>query len=191
MARKKINKISKIQEIANSIAYESGMIEWNGIEITIKTELNMNECIEFEKIASENCFSELGEYLPEMLEFTVGIATVLTYTDLELPDNIEDKYKIIMCTDLVDSIAAYINKEQYGRLMSCLDERIEYKITSHIDTIRRQVDELYLNAESLFSRISEIFEGINPEDLRTMISAVGANGVDEEKILKAYLSQKK
>lgn len=191
MARTKKIKVSKIQEIANNITPIINKIEWNDIEIEIKNTLSVEECIRLVKNATDNCFTDDGEFLPEMLAFSIGVSTIAVYTNLELPDSTEDKYKVITYTDLMEKITSNINQLQYEDLLHAIDDKVEYKTKTNIEAIRVQVNELYFKAEELFNQIAETFSQSGMEDFKTMISAVANHEVDEGKIMEAYLSHSK
>lgn len=191
MAKKKIISINKIQELADNISVSDSKIKWNDIDIDIKNALMPNEAIGFAKSASEICFSENGDYIPEMLKFAIGYATITSYTNLELPEFLNDKYKIVMYTDLVSKITEVIDKDQYESLMYAVDERIEYKLNANIDYMNRQIDTLYIKAEELFANFSNMFSGIDIEEFKNIMTELSQNKLDESKLMEAYMKYKK
>ena len=56
---------------------------------------------------------------------------------------------------------------------------------------RAKLNELYSAFEKMGEEFSNMFSGVNPEDLQNMISALGTSDVSEEKIVSAYLEHMK
>ena len=193
MARtKKVKKEeNKIQKIVDMIPPIEKIIDWNGITIHVKSRLTINEIVSFAHRAVELCFTDTHDYLPEVLRFAVGLETINFYTDLELPESIDDKYTLITQTDLIECIIDCVDKEQYEEIVTATDEKLNYRADSAIAESRKEVEEIYSAAKTLFDKISEAFSGLDPDDFKNMVTAISANGIDESKIMEAYLTHKK
>lgn len=190
MARTKKTITNQIQNIADKINSSVVPIEWNTLNVKVKQSLGLNECIEFAKNASELCFSKDGDYMPEMLKFSIGYTTVVMYTDLVLPEDLNDKYKIVTQTDIINRITEVIDKVQYESLMYAIDERIDYKLNSNIDAVSRQIDILYGKAEDTFTKFSEMFAGIDVDEFKNIMTTISQSKLDEGKLMEAYLKYK-
>lgn len=190
--KKSENKEIKIQEIVNAIQPVVSTIEWNGITIKIKDRLTISDIVSFTYKVSELCFTENNsEYLPEVMKFAIGIETIEYYTDLELPESTDDKYKLVAQTDLVEHVVEHIDQVQYADVVAAADEKTSYKADSAISMARKEIEEIYLAAKSLFDKISEAFSGLTPDDFKTMVTTISNNGLDEAKLMEAYLNHKK
>ena len=58
------NSLKNVIEAASKI--ETKIIEWNGINISIKDKLSIPDVSRFVAIASDICFTNSGDYLPEV-----------------------------------------------------------------------------------------------------------------------------
>lgn len=182
---------SKLKAVVDNITSTTKEIIWEGIKINIKSVLTAEETLSFVSVASSMCFSsDTNDYLPEMKDVAMGVAVITIFTDLDILNDAEDIFKLITYTNLLSSILEYVPVNLYESLVKSVDEKIEYMISTEISQIRKQVEELYINATGLFNQISESFEGLNTEDFKAIVKSVSGNGVDEGKIMEAYLAQK-
>lgn len=188
MARtKKTETKNTINEVINKIKPEMKVIEWNGISITVKSFLNVSELTKLSYSATDICFTSDETYLPEVYDFAIAITTINVYTDLVVPESVEDQYKLITQTDLLDKIIECIDIKQYEKIIKAIEEKIDYRIETNINLMRKQAKEIFESANSLYTQIKDVFADINPEEFKGMISAFANGGVDETKILKAYM----
>lgn len=188
MARTKKTEIKNtINEIVNKIQPEMKVIEWNGIPITVRSFLTAAESTKLSYSASDICFTSDETYLPEVYDFAIAITTIDVYTDLKVPELIEDQYKLVTQTDLVEKIIECIDIKQYEKIVKAIEERIDYRIETNINLMRKQAKEIFESANNLYTQIKDVFADINPEEFKGMISAFANGGIDETKIIKAYM----
>lgn len=182
----------KLNNIIKNIKPECVDCEWEGIKFKTKTYLSIEDSIRFSKTIVDICFTgDTREYTPELMSFAVNVATVLVYTDIVLPESVEDKYKVVMLTDLYPTICDKINHAQHEYLILSAEERIEHKLNIDVEFVKEQVDMLYHEAQTLFNKISEVFSDFSSDDFKTMLTAISEHKIDEGKIMEAYLSSKK
>ena len=176
----------------NAIQPNESVIDWNGITIHIKSNLSVSDIITFTHRVSEFCFIENNsEYLPEVMKFAIGIETIEFYTDLELPESTDDKYKLVTQTDVVEQIVEHIDQAQYADIIAAADEKVNYKVDSAISMVRKEIEEIYIAAKSMLEKISESFAGFTSDDFKNMVSALSNHNIDEGKLMEAYLNHKK
>lgn len=191
MARTK--KITNpMEDIMKKVSQTTKTIEWNGIQIEVKNRLSLREVSSFVDSASSICFTNSDEYVPEVFDYAISVVTIGLYTNFSLPESVEEQYDVIMFTDIMDKITECIEAvDQYASIVDSVKERIDYKINSNISIIRNQAQELFSSVENLLSKLSETFGALNNEDIQNLVSNLAAKDFDEEKLMKAYLENKK
>ena len=87
-------------------------VQWNGLIIRIKPCLSLSDATEMLSNIISSC-TYGDKPLVEMLDFAMRIHTMIWYTNISLPDKIDDQYKLMYETDLFDAVLQHINAAQY------------------------------------------------------------------------------
>ena len=183
------NSLKNVIEVASKV--ETKTIEWNGININVKDKLSIPDVSRFVAIASDICFTNSGDYLPEVYNYALYVATITVFTDFKLPESVEEQYNLIMYTDITSVILDHVNYKIYEELVGCVKEKVDYKVKLHISSIQEQSEKLLSSVEEMITKFESIFGSISPDGITDMIKAFSGGGVDEEKIMEAYMKNKK
>lgn len=191
---KKNGKISvgDIEKAVKDIYVPIKQIEWRGLTIDVKNTLNLDEMRVFVRSVITACFDANGvAYHPEMKDFAMRSVLIELYTNVSLPSGIDRIYDVVYCSDLVDVIYGAINQKQFEIMMDAVNDEIDYVINSNVEAVTKQVNTLSDTIEKLGEKFKGLFDGVDPEDIRKTLSAIGEGGINEEKLMKAYLGQTK
>lgn len=146
---------------------------------------------------AESCFSEKGEYLPEMKDFALRLFTILGYTNINLPaayelntESINDIYKIIYLSGLYELILENINWPQFDEIKRSIDERITYLIRVNLNDLKSEIDKAVSGISEISDSLEDVFNNISIEDIEKIASAIDGNKIDESKLMAAYLDSK-
>ena len=183
------NSLKNVIEVASKV--ETKTIEWNGININVKDKLSIPDVSRFVAIASDICFTNSGDYLPEVYNYALYVATITVFTDFKLPESVEEQYNLIMYTDITSVILDHGNYKIYEELVGCVKEKVDYKVKLHISSIQEQSEKLLSSVEEMITKFEGIFGSISPDGITDMIKAFSGGSVDEEKIMEAYMKNKK
>lgn len=183
------NSLKNVIEVASKV--ETKTIEWNGININVKDKLSIPDVSRFVAIASDICFTNSGDYLPEVYNYALYVATITVFTDFKLPESVEEQYNLIMYTDITSVILDHVNYKIYEELAGCVKEKVDYKVKLHISSIQEQSEKLLSSVEEMITKFEGIFGSISPDGITDMIKAFSGGSVDEEKIMEAYMKNKK
>ena len=193
MARNKKQKVSA--KVLNSIVgkYEnSEAFEWNGLTITVKKTLSLNEMLSFVGSTVSSCFDQdTGAYLPEAKDFAVRANIIDMYTDISMPDGIERQYDFLVKTDIVERVLSRVNDEQFARLMKAIDCKISNMASANIQMVFKRLDEAASSFDDLQNKFGNMMSGVNADDLNKLIGAISNGGLDESRIVKAYMDAAK
>lgn len=190
----KIKKISinAFENAVNSQYNPTEVIEWRELKIVVKRSLTLKDTLTFVDSVVKSCFSqEDGAYMPEIKDFAIRSCIVEHYTNITLPSNLDKRYDLLYSSDLLDAIMQNVDQLQFNAMMRAIESKTEYLAKSNIESSTRAINELYASLDSLREKFEATFANISGEELNKVITAIGANGLDEEKIVKAVLKAKK
>lgn len=166
-------------------------VYWNGLEIEVKKVLPLAQMLGFVEGVVSSCFdSDTGEYKPEFKDFLIRCAIIEMYTNIEMPENVESKYRLVYETDIMQSIIPSISRSQYDVIMEAIDKKIEHTAQSNIQALTQQLNEIANKFAELEDSFSKVFDGVDSQMITDMASAVTNNGITEETLLKMAMDQK-
>lgn len=166
-------------------------VEWNGLDITIKTRLSFEEMMAFVDGVVQGCFTtDDNSYVPEAKDFVIKCYIVETYSNIKLPQNVNKKYDILYTCDISNFILDNIDQEQFGEIVRGIDTKLKYLVASNINAITVKINELLSGFSNIEDRASQIFEHINQDNIDSIIKAIGNSRIDESKLMDAYLRYK-
>lgn len=190
---KKIKRISinALENVyKNDFDRTESTLEWHGLEISVKRRLSLTEVLEFVNSVASTSFTENGTYVPAVTEFAVKSNVILMYTNLSLPDNLENRYQLIYGTDIISHILTLIDSAQYHEILDAADKQIEFLCDSNVDAIQYQLSELMSNFEKLQSGMVEVFAGIDSDEVNKFANALLKNGMPtEDSVVSAYVDR--
>ena len=189
MANKKEKKISinAFEKVMKEMYTEdSVVIDWRGIEVKVKRTLGANEVVSFTTGVVNSCFGSDLSYNPEAKEIAFKTNILTKYANFTMPADIELQYKLLYCTDAVHAVMEHINMEQLDEIRNAISERIQYRIRANVETVNRQVTDLFAAIDNMQHQLSTMFSGISDGDITKLTEAL-SGGIDEEKLVKAYM----
>jgi hypothetical protein len=166
------------------------VVEFDGLEVKVKDFLSFEEfCMAYESVLSV-CFPD-GDFYPPMREFGIKSVLINIYTNLALPEDFNELFIAVSSID-VDRLLHLdkVSFEQFRSLIETINSGIEHNIMMSANGSKKEIEELLSSLKNIAKMYQELYEGINTDDLNNLISALGENGIDEEKIVKAILSNK-
>lgn len=193
MEKRKTERIpaSALEEIAQERFPNIVTEDWYGTELVIKRNLSLAEMLQFVNDIVETCFAEDGSFIPEAAGFAIRSGVLTRYANFELPDDLEKQYELVYGTGAAEVVAGHINSAQLKEIIEAADQKIEHLLSSDIIALRGRIDELTAAFERLGEQMSGMFEGLEPEDVQNMLSAIGSAGsLSEEKIVDIYMDRR-
>lgn len=162
--------------------------EWHGLEITIKRGLCLKDYMQFVNDVTNMCFDENGVYMPEIRDFAMRCNLLEMYVNLTLPKNVEDKYQIVYAFDGYNMIMDEIDRTQFDAMVRAIDEKIQYVVDSNIETIKSKIVEMFSSLSALENKFQSMLEGVDGDTINKLVGAIADNKLDEEKLVRAFVS---
>lgn len=165
--------------------------EWRGIEVTVTKTISLTDMMEFVNNVVGSCFLDDGRYLPEIKEFAVKSNLLAKYTNIALPEKLEHRYELLYCSDIVDFVRDVVSEEQLREIEDAIDRKIAYRCATETAAVQRQLAKLADAFSEVQKTASGLFDSVSADDLKKLVGALSEDGgVNEEKIVSAYLRQK-
>ena len=163
---------------------------WQGMAFEIKRVLSFAEMTEFIDSVMSLCFSDSYLYLPEVRDFAINSCIIDYYTNIDIVDDVNIRYNTIYCTNLIEQIKKEINTNQLDNILDALDEKIDYRVSTNIDALLSQVDNIVQTLENFAQKAQDSFKDLTPDDIKGFVSSINSGALDEEKIVKAYFDSR-
>lgn len=180
----------ELETIMNNMEHEVS-VDWHGTELIVKRCIDLDEMIVFVNSVAESCFEDGGkEYRPEAKDLAVRNKIVELYSNVDLPHDLRAKYDILFGTDLVDTILAHIDMEQFNSIDNAIYEKINYLTDLNIQMLGGKVKESIDIIMNLAKGFGDMFGGIEGDDIQKLLQAVMKGGLDEEKLMAAYMERR-
>lgn len=168
------------------------IVKWHGIDITIRKTLPLKDALIFVDTVSKSCFeSKTGTYMPEVKVFAMKCCILEMYANFTLPSNVEHKYDLIYNTDAVDVVLEHINMRQLNELTDAISEKVDNMAQANIENINKQMSDVYNAFDKLQNQFEQILSGVKAEDVSKLVQSIADGNLDEDKLVKAYISQDK
>lgn len=194
MAKAKTKRVSinALEKITDEYVNEE-VLEWNGLEITIKRTLSFSDMMKFVDSVAKSCFVQgSGDYAPEIFDFALRSNVLDTYANFTMPRDLEKQYAMVYCSGAYEFVLEHINQEQFRIILHAASDKVEKQVQANIEALNRRLEEALSAFEDMQKSIAEIFSGVQPDDLNKFVAAVNQNGgIDEEKILEAVINKDK
>ncbi len=167
-------------------------IEVGGLSFMVKPVLSFEDLLTFAKIVADSCFSDNGEFVPEVREFMIRRNILERYAGFTMPQNLEKQYELVtMASEVIDEIVAHVDQRQFRALLDAIGEKIDAKQMINESAVTKQVNELYGFMANMQSQLESMFAGVDSGDMARLVSAISEGGLDQEQIVKAYFDYKK
>lgn len=192
MAKKeKRVSVNALEKIAKEQFPESVTEQWFDIEVTIKRSLPLKEMLQFVQEVVDACFTTDGTFVPEIMDFATKSGILTHYANFTLPDNLEKQYWLIYSTGAVDMVCQHINMVQLQEMIGGINRKIDHMCDTDIVATKAKLNDLYEAFVKMGTEVSDLFSGVNAEELQKMVGTLGGTELNEEKIVSTYIEHMK
>ena len=188
----KMISVNAFEKAANSTYQPTATVEWNGLDIVIKQHLSLPEVARFVDACVKACFdSNTAAYTPEAKDAAIRSCIIAFYTNITLPESVEKQYELVYHSMILDTITPNIDQNQLNAVVRAVDEKVTYLTRMNTEIVNKQMRDLQNVAANIQNQMSDMFSGISVDDIKNVMSALSDKGLDEEKLVKAYMENKK
>lgn len=128
-----MNKIFNTEKILTSIDSQSDEfveVNWFGNEtIYIRKILSLKDMTDLVRNMLKACETKTtGVFAPELIDFSFRLYIVTAYTLVDIPNNIEEQYKLLYLTDLFETTINNINQSQYQAIVRSVNLYVGFNL---------------------------------------------------------------
>lgn len=124
--------VYKTDLILKSIKYtqkEFVPVQWNGKSLYVRPILKLKDMTFLIQDVLKTCETKTpGVLAPELIDFSFRRHIVSMYSLIEMPDDLDDQYKILYETDLFDVVTKNINKDQYQGILRAINLYVGFNL---------------------------------------------------------------
>ncbi len=166
-------------------------VDWNGLSVVIKKNLSLSEVLVFVDGVTRSCFSsDDGSYRPELMDCAIRGMAIELYTNISMPSDVNKQHDLLYASDIWHVVLDNINQEQFNQMILAIDKKTNNVASERISVINKQIAELYSSMDYIQDQLKSIFDGIGADDIKNLIGAISNSGIDEEKLMKAYIANR-
>ena len=114
-----------------------------------------------------SCFTKDNDYKGYLYEFSLAQCILIGFTDIELPENVDDKYAYIYDNKLNEFDELFVHSECIRQIQFIKNQSLELvKYRKEKSLKHSKIDELMDELTSFIQKMSKQFEDIDLEDIK-------------------------
>jgi hypothetical protein len=166
---------------------EDVTVDIYGKEVLVKSNLNLTETISFVgSVASTVIDSETGDYRPELFDFAFGAMLLMYFTNIALPTDSGEQFKLVCHTDLCFEVRKNLDTELLDSLYAAADQKISHLLRCAENTLASKMADLVASFAQLQDMTRDVFSSVGGADLKAMVDNL--SGMDGAAMAKAILN---
>lgn len=168
-------------------------VKWCGYEVSVKRFISFINMMSLVDGVVSGCFAKSdNSYLPEVRDFFFRCSIVEFYTNIVLPDSVEEKNSIVYGTDIVDLIMQHIDKGQLRAIVDGIEKKINYFVNTNVKQIEDEVSGLIGQITPMLGQMREILSDVDGDELSKFVHVISAMSADDKmRIVQAIGDAKK
>ena len=182
--------IALFDKIVKEHFQNEATIQWHEAEVRVKRTLSLKEMLSFVDEVVGSCFHDELGYMPEVKDFAIKSNILTRYANFSVTDNLDHRYQMVYGTYAVDAVCAVIDTTQLQEIVNSINDKIRFLCDSKANLIQERINAVLETMEEMSNSTKDIFGGLSQNDLAALMSAITEHGLDEKKIVEAYLEQK-
>lgn len=175
--------------------YGSVEIVWNGGTNKCRRFLTLPQEMAVVNEIVEGCLSvDDNSYRAEVYDLVLRAALVEAYTDIILPDAMDDKHILLYCSNAVSLVeevseANSWSEGQLNRIKVSSQKMLQDKLASGLEKAKRESEEIHDYLVKLGDSVTEMFGNIDVDGVADMLKIMSSGGVDEKSLVEEYVKQ--
>ena len=161
-----------LDNILKNSKVETKQITYDGVVISVKNKITIGEMTAFAENVSNACFSEDGTYMPELFSVAYLGNILAFYTNVNVPEDIDDMYKITSNSDFMNKIIESIDVYQITMIENGIRDRISYLCDSKAYMIEKEFNKSMMNILSIIDEITKIFKDTSPDTFGEVFKSI-------------------
>lgn len=166
-------------------------IGYCGLKVQVKNYLSPAEMFGFVGDVVSVCFDDdTGAYHPEVKDFAYRCEVIERYTGIELPDDMDERCLLAYESKLVDAIEDVAEYKQLSAIQIAIDKALEHKANQSIEQLNLRMGAIASAFEELENKLTDMFSGVDSDDLAKLTQAVANGGFDEARLVDEFVKRR-
>lgn len=180
---------SKFQKIAKENFNNEVDVEWCGEKVHIRETIDFKSMMTFINDIVGTVFLDSGDFVPEAIDGIVRICAIRYYSNINLPDDFLEQYRLVYETDAFDVVYEHVNKAQFDEIVRSANRKIQYICETKVFAFTETMEKLIDSFENISEKMTDLFDGIDNIDMKNVSEAIENGVIDEDVIVGAYINQ--
>lgn len=164
----------------------SVVVKFQDVDITVKYALSFDEVLSFVSATADSCFTTDGDYIPQVKKFVFMANIIDYYTDVQMPDNLNDRYALAVLSGLYDVVVNEIDDRQLDSLRDSVERLIDSILTNNANTARNELSKAVASLNSIVQVFNQTAKDMSPATMQNVIDALNDNTADRQQLIAAY-----
>lgn len=148
-------------------------INGNTFTLNITPMLSFDDSNTFVRSVAAACYDMANsEYMPEALDFTLRLFTLIFYAGVSAPTSIDKAYDVLYKTNIYETVVANINVGQYMRLRDVIYKRVDFAKQCIAAQQSSRVNELLGKMEQMFEDSAEVVDHLSSDEFAAQINNI-------------------
>lgn len=165
----------------------------NAVRLNIKYSIGAKKISEISQTVANSVFDEdTGDFIPEYVDFLINVQILEEYAYFRIPRDLEQVYRFIAETDVVDFVKSKINQEELGAIHNGVFRRLEYMKQIYLAEAQNGVARITSKLEEIADNIARNFKNVDVERLISVAEKISSTPKDAlVKVNKDKIAQAK
>ena len=192
IASEDVGTIMENGNTKNALNETGTNITWCGYDVAVKRFLSFTEMMKFVKGVVDGCFAtDGGSYIPEVRDMYFRCSIVEFYTNIKLPDPIEEKNQIVYGTNIIDLILQNIDMGQFRAIMDSIEKKVDYLVDTNLKRVEDKAEAFLGEIIEQCEELSKAFSGVDAKEMAAFIKSVTEMNFDEKAVISAAADMKR
>ena len=122
-----LRKISaiKLNKIINTIDMKPKVVDWHGLQLEVRPIITAKEYMSLVHSIVDDCKAPDEGCAVELVDFAIKANIIATYTNVELPNDLQDLYNVVYASDLYDIVCTVVKQSQIEAIYRAVNLYIE------------------------------------------------------------------
>lgn len=164
----------------------SVVVKFQDADIMVKYALSFDEVLSFVSATVDSCFTTDGGYVPQAKKFAFMANIIDYYTDVQMPDNLNDRYALAVLSGLYDVVVNEIDDRQLDSLHDSVERLIDNILTNNANIARNELSKAVASLNSIVQIFNQTANDMSPATMQNVIDALNDNTADRQQLIAAY-----
>lgn len=181
-----INAILENGNTKNALNEIGTNITWCGYDVAVKRFISFAEMMNFVDGVVSGCFATSdSSYMPEVRDMYFRCSLVEFYTNIKLPEPIEEKNQIVYGTDIIDLILQNIDAGQFRAIVDSIEKKVNYFVDTNLKRVEDKAEAFLGGIIEQCEELNKAFSEIDAREMASFIKSMTEMNFDEKAVISA------